>query len=465
MSVIFSSLTRSTRDSVTKNNFAFKLLFWEGAFSMVHDTWTGSAYLSGLAGELGASVFWVSVLCSAAWIGAVGQLLGVWVYERVPSYKQYTVRMAVAARVLWLLPLGSAAFWWYRSRIAGIPFPVETWCAITAMVACGAALLGASSASAWSSWMRSLVPDAKRARFFGERQRFVTVALVVANLAASTCVSWRPGGVYAGFAILGALSLAFAAVSAWLLNRVEDSGQPSGQGPKTAGDFVEWIRGPLRDPGFRGVVIYGAAFNGVMQLASPYFPYYFTKELGFSMSQIAFWTVLTNIGCVVAAAKWGRYLDREGRHPRKTMRSMGSLVALSPLFYLVSSPEWVRFIAPFDYFTNGIVWCGYWLGLTTLLYRAIPANSGVALCFSIYTAAAGLCGVAGSLLGGKLAVWLAPWGGFKALWVVSSLARFAVLWGLFRLVAPHRLARGSGDAKAAGGTLAESSSQLVSEPA
>src|SRR4051794_36718845 len=83
---------RSPADSAQgRLRTAFTLLFWEGAFSQVYDTWTGPTYLSGLAGELHAPVFWVSLLCAAAWIGAVGQLFGAWFYVRVPSYKQYTV--------------------------------------------------------------------------------------------------------------------------------------------------------------------------------------------------------------------------------------------------------------------------------------------------------------------------------------------------------------------------------------
>ena len=257
------------------------------------------------------------------------------------------------------------------------------------------------------------------------------IALIGANLAASTCVDWRPGGLYAGFALLGALSVTVAGISTWLLGRVEDAGTPTGGVPGGLGELSSWVASPLRDPVFRGVVIYGAAFNGVMQLASPYFPYYFTRELGFPMSRVAFWTVLTNLGCLLAAGRWGGYIDRAGAHPRGVMRAMGSLVAVSPLFYITASVGWVRFIAPWDYFTNGMIWVGYWLALTTLLYRSIPRHASPALCFSIYTAAAGLCGAIGSMAGGKLAEMLGPWGGFRALFLLSSLLRFAVIWGLY----------------------------------
>jgi hypothetical protein len=233
---------------------AFTLLFWEGAFAMVHDTWTGPTYLSGLAGELHAPVVWVSLLCSAAWIGAGGQLVGAWVYERVPSYKQYTVGLAAAARALWLIPLFMAAFWQHQIRRTGAPFPVERWFALTSVVACAAALFGASSAAAWSSWVRALIPDTLRGRFFGLRQRYVMVALIGANGLALLCVDWRPDGLYAGYALLGAMTVTAAGISTVLLNRVEDAGTPAGAAPGRPKEFLKWVLEPLRDRSSRALI-------------------------------------------------------------------------------------------------------------------------------------------------------------------------------------------------------------------
>jgi MFS family permease len=418
---------------------AFRLLYWEGAFSMIYDTWVGPTYLSGLGGELHVPVLYVSLICSAAWIGAVGQLVGSWAYERVPSYKRYTVAAAAVSRGMWLLPLLFAAYWMHQSRMQGRSFPAESWFALTAAVACLGALFGASSAASWNSWMRALVPQRLRGRFFGGRQRFVMVALIGANLLASACIDWRPGGLHAGFAVLGALAVTAAGVSTWLLSRVRDAGTP--HVVESSQSFTQKVLEPLRDRRFRGIVLYGAAFNGALQLASSYFPYYFTREMHFPMSQVAFWTVLNNIGCLLAAAAWGKFLDRSGA-TASVMRAMGSFVALSPLLYVTPSILWVRMIAPADYLTNGMIWCGYQLALTTLLFKSIPSRSSTALCFSIYTAAAGLCGAVGSLLGGRLAVWLMPWGGFRALFLVASACRFAVIWGMYSLVQEKSQASG-----------------------
>jgi hypothetical protein len=48
--------------------------------------------------------------------------------------------------------------------------------------------------------------------------------------------------------------------------------------------------------------------------------------------------------------------------------------------------------------------------------------------FSLYMAATGLTGAACTFLGGHLSVWLAPWGGFRALWVVGVALRLSVVW-------------------------------------
>ena len=411
---------------------SFRLLYLEGAFAIAFETWVGPTYLSGLAGELGVSVLCVSLITSAAWIGAVGQLLGAWAFERVPSYKRYTIGVASAARGLWVLPVFLAAFWTYRLRTYGEAFPTERWFMLTAFVAAGAALFGASSGSAWNSWVRALVPEEIRGRFFGTRHRYVMGALTAAHLIALVCLDWRPGGYRAGFALLGAMALICAATSTLLLSRVQEAGSPSVPEGEDNQGFFERIAEPLRDARFRGVVIFGAIFNGTIQLASPYFPYYFTKELHLPMSQIAAWLALTNLGCMVAAGRWGKHLDRTG-DPRPVLKLTGSLLALSPLFYVFGSVGWVLTIAPIDYFSNGMIWIGFQLAMTTLLFKSIPLKR-TALCFSIYSASSGLAGAVCSMLGGRIAEMLPALGGFRALWVIASCARLIAVWGLYRLL-------------------------------
>src|SRR5438094_581358 len=101
----------------------FSLLCWEGAFAMAYETWIGPVYLSGLAGEAGVSLPLLAVLTSIPWIGSIGQVFGLWAFERWPSRKRYTITVASAARALWSVPLFLAFFWFRKSA----RFPAENW--------------------------------------------------------------------------------------------------------------------------------------------------------------------------------------------------------------------------------------------------------------------------------------------------------------------------------------------------
>ena len=87
-------------------------------------------------------------------------------------------------------------------------------------------------------------------------------------------------------------------------------------------------------------------------------------------------------------------------------------------------------IGPVEYFFNGVGWAGFQLALIALLFKSIPPQR-TAMCFSLYAAIAGLSGAVCTILGGRLALWLAPVGGFRALWLVTSIVRMSSVWALF----------------------------------
>jgi hypothetical protein len=403
-----------------------RLLCWEAAFVITFDTLVGPTYLSGLAGELKIDLGLVSALAAIPWIGASGQVFGAWAFERNRSVKRYVLALAGAGRALWAVPLLAAAWWGARARWHGAPFPVTRWFLLAALCACLSSLLTSASANAWLYWMRTLVPGRFQGRFFACRSRFSTIAFTVASLAAASLVGWVPQGYRLGSAALCGMALVAGGLAIWLHSRVPDVPLPDAAAPGRPRPLREILREPLGDPEFRRLLRFGAAFNGAMQLASSYFPYYFTRELRIPMSQIALWSALANLGCFLSATYWGSRVDR----PRATTEVLwwtGHAVALSPLLYCLGGAAYVLRIAPFDYLTNGIVWAGFTLAQTKWLLRSCPRGRGAAY-FSVYAAAGGLSGAVCTFLGGHLAGWLAPWGGFRALFLLTTLTRLSVLW-------------------------------------
>jgi hypothetical protein len=404
----------------------FRLLWWEASFAVAYETWIHPTYLNGLAGELKIPLSLVSVLAAIPWIGATGQILGAWAFQRSHSVRRYVLGMASFGRALWLLPLLFAVFWGSRSYFYGIPFPVSNWFILATTSACISSFLTTASSNAWLYWMKVLVPSQFQGRFFGTRQRFTTSAFISASLIGALLVGWTPQGYRVGNGLLCTFALLSGCISIYLHSFVRDVPYQKPQLLHRA-SFSTILRKPLSDPQFREFLLFGAQFNGAIQIANSYFPYYFTKELHFSMSTIALWTGISNFGCFIAAAYWGRKVDR-CRTPFEILWYAGHLIAFSPLVYVfIKEPGVVQAIAPFEYFGYGLAWSGFLLAQTKLLFKLSP-KTDCAPYFSTYAAVCGISGAVCTFLGGQLAQAFAPWGGFRILWVFGCLARLTILW-------------------------------------
>lgn len=416
---------------MSKLRAAIQFLYFESAFGFAYDAWVGSTYLSGLAGKHGMGIGLVTLLTAVPFIGQVGQLYGFWAFKRIDSLKRHTVILSGIARGLWLIPLVAALWLGARTYFIGVVFPTRAWFFLVTGVACLSSLCAASSAISWMAWTRELIPQRIRGRVFGVRQGYAMMALILANLVASFWVSWQPGGYRVGFWIIGLVAVLAGGLSSYLLSRMPDVTVPVDrvEGAARVSPWASMLR-PLRDTRFRRVLLALAAFNCAIQVTGPFFPYYFTKDAGMSISAVAICAMLGNLGNLVASGYWGRKLDSPD-FTRRILFLTANGVALSPLFYAFLDPSSVKFYAPFDYLVSGMVASGYGLASTTLIFSFCPRSKSAAY-FSVYLGVAGLFGAVGTFAGGALAHWLVAWGGFRSLWWIGSLLRFAVVWTLFR---------------------------------
>jgi predicted MFS family arabinose efflux permease len=249
--------------------------------------------------------------------------------------------------------------------------------------------------------------------------------VVLTHFVGAILVKYKPDGNPVGYGALFAFAFLLAIASTLLLSRVPDvKKQQLPEARQRVGPIFE----PLSSPAFRRLFVGAAVFNGSVQLAGPYFPYYFTRELGISMSEIAIWGALTGLGSVLTAGFWGRSIDRT-REPADIMRFSAFMIALSPLAYLVTSGDIVRWYGPVEYFVNGFAWAGYQVAFSALLFRVCPPERSMVY-FSLFTAFSGFCAGVGAFLGGKLAIWLGDYGGFRTLWCLTAALRLSVVFFL-----------------------------------
>jgi hypothetical protein len=415
----------------------FLLLCWEGFFSQAYDAWFGPVYITGLAGELGLNISLLTLLASLPYLGSAGQLFGLFLFEKMGSPRKYTLTLAKIARCLWFLPVGSGIFWGVRAHLSKMPFPTVSWFSIVAVVSCLSSTIACSSGAGWNAWVHDLIPEKWIGRFFGAKQRYGVVALIAANMLGMVFVAWRAHGYAIGYAVMGVLALICAALSTSLLTLVPEvkphsffRAQSSDTRVRSQMSFQERYMAPLHDPKFVPVLCFGTAFNGAMQIATSYFPYYFTHELHISMSSVVGWAVLTSVASFIVSSRWGKMVDQSA-DLRSILCTTGFILAMMPLVYVFAPAALVRWYAPFDYFIYGLVWSGFNLANTALLFRASPPNNGVAY-FSVYAAFCGISGAVCTFLGGNLAAHLSSHGGFRALWLIATLFRLIVLWIFLR---------------------------------
>lgn len=402
---------------------AFPWLIADAAAAMAYDTWIGPVYLSAWAGKIGVPPDRLPWLTALPLLGSVGQLLGFVALARFSQslpIKWLCIALATLARSIWalafLLPLSDL-----QNLVGGV-----------GLIAALSSMIGLTSTSLWMAWMNGIVPKRFDGRFWGARARGSTAGVLLAHFVAGWILSNDSSEPSAPFALLLALAILAAVTSLITLifvkppeaQTVIQSEEASGAPP------IPFRR--LAEPPLLGILGIGAAFQAGIALAGPYFPYYFTHEVGLSATEVSFWYAMTQLGIASAALYWGKRWDHaysssnaNGPELRRGMfRLCAVMIALSPLPYVIRDASILRWIGPAEYFINGFAWAGFSVGLNTLLFRAVPGRDAglTALLFSALTALQGISGALASMLGARISVWM----GFQSLWVIATAFRLLV---------------------------------------
>lgn len=268
----------------------------------------------------------------------------------------------------------------------------------------------------------------------GARARGATAGVLIAHAAAGLILSRETAD---PFAIILALALLSALASTATLLFVKAPDSLTQSAPNTEG--IRELAQKLVRPQLLQILAIGAIFQAGVSLAGPYFPYYFTHEVGLSATEVSFWYAMTQIGIASAALFWGKRWDRawgDATELPRIFRTCALIIAFSPLPYVIKDAAILRWVGPIEYLINGVGWAGFSIGLNTLLFRAVPNRDTAltAILFSSLTAVQGVTGALASVLGSKIAVWAAPWGGFRFLWVFATAFRvFVAIWFVPRL--------------------------------
>jgi MFS family permease len=405
-----------------------KISVIEGTFATLYTTLAGGMFLAGLALLLGANSFEIALLSAipalvSSFSFLSGYLVG-WLGNR-RKLVFWTAGLGRSVYIILVILLFTGA------RIK-VPF-------FLLLVALSGILL-AIAGTIWTSWISDLVPEERRGRFFGLRNAILNVTAVLVAYGAGRGMDWfkSHGQERLGYALAFSLAIGFGLISTILLrNQPEPELQPR---PRPS--IREIFLGPLQEPQFRRLTIFLAVWFLTGTLASPFYLVHLLKNLHFTFTEVAVYSMIGGVIGVGFQLFWGRAVDRFGSRPVTVLNF--ALVGIMPFLWLFATP---RFRLPIwiDGVLNGAVWTGASLGLWNLLLDLADNPARKESYFAIYTVVTGLGAFFASLIAGTVAQLLAGFHlkllgadfyNYDLMFLAAGVARFACLPLLLRIKEP-----------------------------
>jgi MFS family permease len=368
-------------------------LVQDAAWASLIGVLSGGVVLVGFALALGAGPLTIGLLGAIPAFGQLAQLPAIVLVERLRRRRLLAVWFGVSERVVVLL-------------LASLPFLPDRGIALMLLIL--AQLLIAStaamSACAWNSWMHDLLPRQGMGAFFARRLSWSTIVSLAGGLAAGALVDHWPGRepmqAYAA-AFIGAALAGF--VSSWFLSRVPEPlmAPMSDAAPR----LTRMLGRPLRDPGFRQLILFLASWSFSINLAAPFVTVYLLDQLALGLGPVVGLWACSQLANALTVGLWGRLSDRMSNKAVLLTAApavLACLVALPVAGALGPSPVLLVVI----HVVMGVATGGTGLASGNIALRLAPRGEGTA-----YMAAIGMCNAAAAgiapLLGGLLADWFA----------------------------------------------------------
>src|SRR5258708_8861955 len=272
-------------------------LVWDGAWANVVGVLTGGVLLVGFGRELGAGPLTMGIVGGVPFFSRLAQIPAIVLIERLRERRRIAIIAATGSRTVVL-------------GLAFIPFIDDRQLALAFLVlGCMViATLGAVGACAWNSCMHDLLPKEQRGRIFSRRLFWATGFALAAGLGSGLVIDHWPSGsrLYAYSVLFGAGAIAGFLSSFWLSRVPEPPMRQEGERPP----LIEMLSAPLRDPGFRPLLVFNGLWNFASNLTAPFFAVYFMQQLGLALGTVVGLWAGSQLANMLTLQVWGRLSDR-----------------------------------------------------------------------------------------------------------------------------------------------------------
>jgi len=376
----------------------------------------GDNYINPYAVALGASNFQIGLLSFfTQLVSSLTYLRAADITERIGSRKKIIV-LFVFFQAFILLPIALIPF-----------FPGYTHIYLL-ICFCTLYLSFSSFANpAWGSLMANLVPEKSRGAFFSKRGRLIGMVTVASSFLAGYVLQVFEKCSLAGFTVIFSVAMFSRYISCFFLNKMYEP--PLEIKKEHYFSFKEFVQ-RLNVGNFGKYVIFHSSFNFAVFLASPFFPVFMLRDMGFSYITYSIVTTTVPLASMLAVSYWGRRADMIGN--RQILQICGLVISVLPAMWLISRNVYFLLVIQS---LAGVFWAGFNLCSSNFMYDSVIPEKRTRV-ISYFHTFNGLAVCVGTFLGGFLATHIPPVFGHRllTLFAVSSLLRVLVSTLLFRRV-------------------------------
>ncbi len=343
----------------------------------------GNSYINPFAIALGASNTAISLLSSLPELfKALFQLVSVQLTDTIKQRKKIILAAALIHAIMWI-PLFILPF-----AIDSFSTPLLILVVIISFIADG------FGAPPWISWIGDLVPEDKRGKFFGLRNRIMGFTSFVSVIGAGFILEYfSPQWEMLGYFVVFSLAFLFRFISFLFLRKMHEPVYEVEK--KHTFSFFDFVK-RMRNTNFGTFVLYITLFRFGVSIASPFFVVFIFRDLNMSYASYTILSAAQTITTFIMVAYWGKHGDRYGNKAIFTLT--GLLMPLVPGLWLFSQNFYYLLFA---YVFAGFVWAGFNLTTTNFIFDNVSPEKR-ARCSAYYNVFAGAANFLGAITGGLL---------------------------------------------------------------
>jgi HEAT repeat protein/MFS family permease len=369
-----------------------------------------NGYLTGFLVDIGATTWQIGLIASIAMAAVAVQIPAAFLIERLGRRKAFWGLTALAHR----------AIWWVVVAVALMGGGAGTWKPWVVVAVAGLSSLVVNAAvPVWFSWMTDLVPEERRAKFFGRRHAICMTVYLIHVALSGIFMDRMPDagttGNFTGYAVIFAYGAFFGCLDIILHLWIPE---PPMTRVDRKGSLWREFGGMVRDRQFMLFAAISALYMLGAQISAPFWIPFFRKEWEMNWTfMIGVMGMLTALSAIPGSRIWGYVSSKYGYKPVIILTLLGPM--LYWLDWLVISDARIpvelpsgrvlvlrnyHIVLTINALLGGFFWTGFNLAMQNLAMATCPQKAR-----SIYLAARntiqGVAAAAGPLVGSRIITW------------------------------------------------------------